>query len=43
VYVYMLMFYHQTVGQNRFIRVADRSFENVAKFGNDGNTLEWYL
>jgi hypothetical protein len=29
---YMFMSCHQTTGQNRYIQVASRSFENVAKF-----------
>jgi hypothetical protein len=29
---YMLLSYHQTAGQNRDIKTANRSFENVEQF-----------
>jgi hypothetical protein len=29
---YMFMSHHQTAGQSNYIRVANKSFENVAKF-----------
>jgi hypothetical protein len=37
---YMLLSRHQNVGQNRDIKIANRSFENVSQFkylGNDSN------
>jgi hypothetical protein len=29
---YMLLYHHQTARQNRGIKIANRSFENVAQF-----------
>jgi hypothetical protein len=29
---YMLLSHQQNVGQNRFIKIANRSFENVSQF-----------
>jgi hypothetical protein len=29
---YMLLSHHKNVGQNRYIKLADRSFENVSQF-----------
>jgi hypothetical protein len=40
---YMFMSRHQTTGQNRCIKVTNKSFENVVKFKkflNDGNKSE---
>jgi hypothetical protein len=36
---YMLIYSHQNVGQNRVIKIANRSFENVTVqlFGDDSN------
>jgi hypothetical protein len=31
---YMSMSRHQNTGQNRYIKVANKSFENMAKFSN---------
>jgi hypothetical protein len=36
---YMFMSHHQTAGQSNYIRVADKSFEKVAKFKYLGATL----
>jgi sorting nexin-29 len=36
---YMLMSHHQTAGQSNYIRVANKSFERVAKFKYLGATL----
>jgi hypothetical protein len=36
---YMFMSRHQTVGQSNYIRVANKSFEKVAKFKYLGSTL----
>jgi hypothetical protein len=36
---YMFMSYHQTAGQSNYIRVANKSFEKVAKFKYLGPTL----
>jgi hypothetical protein len=34
---YMLLSRHQNAGQNYNVKIHDRSFENVAVFGNDSN------
>jgi hypothetical protein len=36
---YMIMSRHQNSGQNQNIRIANESFENVAKFKYTGTTL----
>jgi hypothetical protein len=36
---YMLLAYHQNVGQNREIKIASRSFENVVQFKYLGMTV----
>jgi hypothetical protein len=36
---YMLLSRHQNVGQNRDIRIANRSFENVSQFKYLGTTV----
>jgi hypothetical protein len=36
---YMLLSRHQSVGQNRDIKIANRSFENVSQFKYLGMTL----
>jgi hypothetical protein len=36
---YMIMSHHQNSGQNQNIRIADKSFENLAKFKCLGTTL----
>jgi sorting nexin-29 len=36
---YMLLFRHQNVGQNRDIKIANRSFENVSQFKYLGTTV----
>jgi hypothetical protein len=36
---YMLLFRHQNVGQNREIKIANRSFENVSQFKYLGTTV----
>jgi hypothetical protein len=36
---YMLMSRHQTAGQSNYIRVANKSFEKVARFKYLGSTL----
>jgi hypothetical protein len=36
---YMFMSHHQTAGQSNYIRVANKSFERVAKFKYMGATL----
>jgi hypothetical protein len=36
---YMLLFRHQNVGQNRDIKIANRSFENVSQFKYLGKTV----
>jgi hypothetical protein len=35
----MLLSRHQSAGQNRGIKIADRRFENVAQFGYLGTTI----
>jgi hypothetical protein len=35
----MLLSYHQNAGQNHDIKIADRSFENVAQFRHLGTTV----
>jgi hypothetical protein len=35
----MVMFHHPNSGQNQYIRIANESFENVAKFKYLGRTL----
>jgi hypothetical protein len=35
----MFMSHHQTAGQSNYIRVANKSFEKVAKFKYLGSTL----
>jgi DNA-directed RNA polymerase alpha subunit len=37
---YMLMYCHQNAGQNHNVKVANRSFENMAKFRNLGLKLQ---
>jgi hypothetical protein len=37
----MLLSRHQNVGQNRNIRISDRSFENVAQFKYLGMTVKY--
>jgi hypothetical protein len=39
---YMIMSRHQNSGQNQNIRIANESFENVAKFKYIGTTLTNY-
>jgi hypothetical protein len=36
---YMLLSRHQNAGQNRYIKTANRCFENVAKFRHLGTTI----
>jgi sorting nexin-29 len=36
---YMLLSRHQNVGQNRYIKIAKRSFENVSQFKYMGTTV----
>jgi hypothetical protein len=36
---YMLLSHHQTAGQNRDIKIANRSFENVSQFKYLGTTV----
>jgi hypothetical protein len=36
---YMLLSHHQNVGQNRGIKIANRSFENVSQFKYLGTTV----
>jgi hypothetical protein len=36
---YMLLYHHQNVGQNRDIKIANRSFENVSQFKYLGTTV----
>jgi hypothetical protein len=36
---YMLLSSHQNVGQNRDIKIASRSFENVSQFKHLGTTV----
>jgi hypothetical protein len=36
---YMLLYRHQNVGQNRDIKTANRSFENVSQFKYLGTTI----
>jgi hypothetical protein len=36
---YMLLSHHQNVGQNRDIKIANRSFENVSQFKHLGTTV----
>jgi hypothetical protein len=36
---YMLLSHHQNVGQNRDIKIANRSFENVSQFKYFGTTV----
>jgi hypothetical protein len=36
---YMLLSHHQNVGQNREIKIANRSFENVSHFKYFGTTV----
>jgi hypothetical protein len=36
---YMLLSHHQNVGQNRDIKIADRSFQNVSQFKYLGTTV----
>jgi hypothetical protein len=38
---YMFMSRHQTTGQNHYIKVANKSFENVAKFRYLGTTVTY--
>jgi ribosomal protein S2 len=35
----MLLSYHQNAGQNNYIKIADRCFENVAQFRYLGTTI----
>jgi hypothetical protein len=35
----MLLSRHQNVGQNRYIKIANRSFENVSQFKYFGTTI----
>jgi hypothetical protein len=37
---YMLLSRHQNVGQNRNIKIANRSFENVSQFKYFGTTIK---
>jgi hypothetical protein len=37
---YMLLSHHQNVGQNRDIKIANRSFENVSQFKYLGTTVK---
>jgi hypothetical protein len=37
--MYMLLYSHQNVGQNRDIKIANRSFENVSQFKYLGTTV----
>jgi hypothetical protein len=37
---HVLLFYHQNVGQNRDIKIATRSFENVAQLNYYGMTVQ---
>jgi hypothetical protein len=36
---YMLIAHHQNVGQNRDIKIANRSFKNVSQFKYLGTTV----
>jgi hypothetical protein len=36
---YMLLSRHQNVGQNRYIKIANRSFENMSQFKYLGTTV----
>jgi hypothetical protein len=36
---YMLLSYHQDAGQNHDIKIANRSFDNVAQFRYLGTTV----
>jgi hypothetical protein len=36
---YMLLYRHQNVGQNRDVKIAKRSFENVSQFKYLGTTV----